>query len=711
MTSLAKRGRKTGGLPSVALAAAKTMWKMPAKLPTVPVDIGTATFVGRIPGVPHQRIDTANNTFVVHVRPIPKLASRPAPLAEGPTILRAFLWARQHYPHLNFMEVKDRALDAVYQSHRVDGLPRVVFGLLKDVRTVVGAKVQLSGVLRHRFKRRARQAFREAMEQIKNKSQSNRPAVTPFSHHISVDLVGRGFFINELDSRWDVDLLFLMKGNALLLPYQKLVDDMRQVLSIGFHSRIYRSGYEQAQLSTSFLNPEPVHPRHILSLLAEELDVREFNSEEEKRSLYRRLREEDAQLPRLTDLNELAKTLVRGVVSEMPVLGDGTMKMKMLKINDWTRKDPQNMSNTTQLKMTEPEMNRSLQVQRLESLEPTTNAQQVDDPRLAEKTSNNDIQTILQSASARPRSTPRNLNKLNTSMVQRHERQLKANVVEQTTTEPGSQLGLRHPALAVAFQGDRAMSVLTLEHPVIMSLFFKKFKYYDRQQRALILRHATSEPTTQMRPRKSPQPVHNILQSTSKRPVLVDSYPSKRHKQRLKAMVMEQASEPISQVRLETPSLVEGTWKFPPSTSPARRGNFAEKSERDSLNRVMGKEEIESERTTRRKSNSRRPRGPQLSSNAGESYEHASFDWLLEPESQTLDGTRAQDSLRRSLGTVSASQWVPQEIKDEVHEDEDWDDEQELESLERDLEKLFPDQSDEKDWGLKDDKDSFEGPG
>ena len=185
MASLAKLGRKTGELSSVGLATRKTMWKMPAKLPTVPVDTGMATLTGHIAGVPHQRIDPANSTFVVHVRPIPKLTSHPAPLAEGPIILRAFLWARQNYPTRNFMEVKDIALDAVYQSHRVDGMPRVVFGLMKDVRTVMGTKVRLSGVLRHRFKRRAKQAFREAMEQIMNKSPSNQPAITPFSYHFS----------------------------------------------------------------------------------------------------------------------------------------------------------------------------------------------------------------------------------------------------------------------------------------------------------------------------------------------------------------------------------------------------------------------------------------------------------------------------------------------------------------------------------------------
>ena len=516
-----------------------------------------------------------------------------------------------------------------------------------------------------------------------------------------------------------MDLLFLVKGNTLLLPYQKVVDDMRQVLSIGFHSKVARSGYEHAQLSKHLLNSEPTCPRHILTVLAEELNVREFKSEEEKQSLYRRLKEEDAQLPKLIDLNELAKTLVKGVKSEVPVPEDETMetvqgseKTPVAKVDWWTGKDSKNKADIAQLKMTEPEVNQSPQLralQRLESPEPTTKPRRLDELRLVVETEYDEIQMTLPSVSAGPRSTPQHFDQMNLSAVQRRMRQLNANVVERTPTEPGSQLGHHHPAFTIAFQADDSIPRLTLEHTITVSLFLKNFKKYKRRRKAIIGWRSTRERKSEVRAQKSSRPGPKHPQSTWKRPTFGGVWASETHKKRVIATLMEQAGEPKSQVRLETPSLVKGMWIFPPSTSPARRSNFGEKSEGHSLKPVTDEEKIESEGTTRGKYKSQGPGKPQLSPNAQDkSYEHSLFDWLFDPDPQPLRGIWARDSSHRPVGGISASQWVPRDSENELQKDEDWDDEHELGSLKQELKRLFPDQTEEKDWGLKNDKNSFE---
>ena len=64
-------------------------------------------------------------------------------------------------------------LEAVYDSMRIDGLPRVVFAVGKDVEQ--GLRGKLHGYLRGKFKRRGRMAFKIAMEEIRKKDPRTLP--------------------------------------------------------------------------------------------------------------------------------------------------------------------------------------------------------------------------------------------------------------------------------------------------------------------------------------------------------------------------------------------------------------------------------------------------------------------------------------------------------------------------------------------------------
>jgi hypothetical protein len=172
MASLVKAALAQGS-PLLASTAKKTpAWKLPAKIPTMPVDISSARLTYNTKGALVQRIEPATKAFVVNVQPIGPLKTPPAPLAKGSNMLRAFLWAREHFPQSNLIEVKEKAVEAVYESHRVDGLPRVIFALAKEVRNPLNIKIQIGGILRHRFKRRARRAFRDAIEELRRKDPS-----------------------------------------------------------------------------------------------------------------------------------------------------------------------------------------------------------------------------------------------------------------------------------------------------------------------------------------------------------------------------------------------------------------------------------------------------------------------------------------------------------------------------------------------------------
>jgi len=72
----------------------------------------------------------------------------------------------------------DTSLEAVYDSMRIDSLPRVVFAVGKSVEKPL--RGTLHGYLRGKFKRRAKQAFRIALEEIrrKNKCTQSTPRYT-----------------------------------------------------------------------------------------------------------------------------------------------------------------------------------------------------------------------------------------------------------------------------------------------------------------------------------------------------------------------------------------------------------------------------------------------------------------------------------------------------------------------------------------------------
>jgi len=59
-------------------------------------------------------------------------------------------------------------MEAVYESLRADGLPRVVFGVSKDVERPLRGK--LHGCLRHRFKRRGKMALKCAIESLRKEN-------------------------------------------------------------------------------------------------------------------------------------------------------------------------------------------------------------------------------------------------------------------------------------------------------------------------------------------------------------------------------------------------------------------------------------------------------------------------------------------------------------------------------------------------------------
>ena len=59
---------------------------------------------------------------------------------------------------------------------RVDGLPRVVFTVGKDVEQ--GLRGKLHGYLRGKFKRRARMAFKISMEEIRKKDPRTLPSLS-----------------------------------------------------------------------------------------------------------------------------------------------------------------------------------------------------------------------------------------------------------------------------------------------------------------------------------------------------------------------------------------------------------------------------------------------------------------------------------------------------------------------------------------------------
>jgi hypothetical protein len=114
------------------------------------------------------RLSTA--PFTAKIQPIGRLTGPIPPYADGPNILRAFLYARQRWPHLGFRTVSSKAMQAVYETNRIDGLPRVVFTVSTGVEKLL--KGNLLGVLRKKFKKRGRWAFIMALHELKKEDPS-----------------------------------------------------------------------------------------------------------------------------------------------------------------------------------------------------------------------------------------------------------------------------------------------------------------------------------------------------------------------------------------------------------------------------------------------------------------------------------------------------------------------------------------------------------
>jgi hypothetical protein len=138
-------------------------WKVKLPLPTISAEFSSVLFFqDRSRRV--QRI-FAPPAFQLRVRAIKRLTAPVIPRVKGSNLLQAFLWARQNAPDKAFLQIYLHAYDAVYAARRIDGLPRVVFLVSKDV--AVPLRGSLKSYLRHQFKRRAKEAFRLTLEALR----------------------------------------------------------------------------------------------------------------------------------------------------------------------------------------------------------------------------------------------------------------------------------------------------------------------------------------------------------------------------------------------------------------------------------------------------------------------------------------------------------------------------------------------------------------
>jgi hypothetical protein len=134
---------------------------------------GTAREVYTPGGTSVRRTDPKLSTapFIAKIQPIGRLTAPIAPYADGTNILRAFLYARGRWPQLGFRNVSSKSMQAVYETNRIDGLPRVVFVVSKGVENLLKGK--LHGVLRRRYKKRGRWAFIAALHELKKEDLSH----------------------------------------------------------------------------------------------------------------------------------------------------------------------------------------------------------------------------------------------------------------------------------------------------------------------------------------------------------------------------------------------------------------------------------------------------------------------------------------------------------------------------------------------------------
>lgn len=109
--------------------------------------------------------------FTAKLQPIQRLTDPAAPYTLGPNMLRAFIYARQRYPDIPVRWASERAIQAVYESNRIDGFPRVMFNISKEVEKLLIGK--LHGFIRRRFKMRGRRAFIDALDQLRREREGS----------------------------------------------------------------------------------------------------------------------------------------------------------------------------------------------------------------------------------------------------------------------------------------------------------------------------------------------------------------------------------------------------------------------------------------------------------------------------------------------------------------------------------------------------------
>jgi hypothetical protein len=135
-------------------------WKI-KQLPTIQCDLSSQILFRNH----NTQIIQLHPAFILRANPIQPLKTRPCPHLAGPRILQAFLWARKRFPGRPVLKGLPWSFQAVYESRRVDGLPRVVFVVSKDISVPLRGK--MSGVIRHRAKNRGRTAFKLALEGLR----------------------------------------------------------------------------------------------------------------------------------------------------------------------------------------------------------------------------------------------------------------------------------------------------------------------------------------------------------------------------------------------------------------------------------------------------------------------------------------------------------------------------------------------------------------
>ena len=139
-----------------------------------------------------------------------------------------------------------------------------------------------------------------------------------------------------LDFRCDLDIMFLLNRNTVLLPFEQLVQAMRSTL-VNVNPSIVKEGRLNAKRSEPFLAKRHARPYHVLINLARSMRLHE-KTEEELQKLReevlrdrRKRHQEEVEI----DMEKLAGNLVRGLHSDMMLLEDG----KLVSLNSQEAKD------------------------------------------------------------------------------------------------------------------------------------------------------------------------------------------------------------------------------------------------------------------------------------------------------------------------------------------------------------------------------------